>query len=1016
MEICDTYIHNSLYIGSANGFTCSIHIISICPQESETTNRPQIMRRHFLLLLFLLSSRALLAQDLRISGEVSSALTQEGVAKAVVRLMTADGERLLATDTTRYKVVTEKGENWESTFLDKHSGAVFSLIAPTAESYKIVIEAKGFETYSCAVMAGDGRRTVALPPVYLIPRAKEQRLGEVEVKATRIKMFYKGDTLIYNADAFNVEQSESLRKLVEQLPGAELKDGEIKVNGKRIDNLLLSGKDFFNGNMQAMLDNLPAYIVSRIKVYDKDGELTELTGKDMHDQSYVMDVRLKRQYIGTWMAKLSADGGTEDMWGGQAYLMRFDERQMFSVNADMNNFNENRQMSDMGDTSDFSPWGQTTSKSARLSYYIEPNSTWRFTANGSVQRQDSEKDSYANAETFLKPSSLMTRSGEQHDGDELKVNASASLRMRKTGRWQHSLGYDFDFTRSRSTRDSRSLSYYLPAKEEWDGIPLDSIISREEALAKGNALLNSLLDPQLSRSRSFFHRPVWKSSFVSGTDLLNFNATLSHNVQRHHDFSNYRLTTYTDGFTDARRRYNFRRDYALSVSPELEWVHKYERIGKFDGVVTPFILYSYDYGSANHPEYRLERMAEWSEQQGWGMESLGRLPEEEWQSICIDESNSYFSTQKAHRVEAGLKLSHKVHFDKGSTLHIEANEAVSYRKSSLDYQRDNRSYTPRREGLFASPSLSLKWNRDSQEGRKWMPEWEANYQGRQSMPDLMLLLPIRDTSDPLNRFVGNESLENQFAHRVGAAYRLRHVKSGRSLNLSAVYRRLHNDIVMQSSYDAQTAVRTYQPTNTNRTHGVEGRGEFSTAIDSKKLFYLSASLSADYYQCENRSFLGSVSDANPGLLRNVGITPWLTLRGTIGQNLRIYARWNTAFRNASQAGTADRYRETTLYGDLQYYFPWGIQFATIVRTTLYAGNSENSLNKTVTNWDATLTKYFLQDRLGLHFIAHDLLAQASTYRSEVTMTGRTESFTDVLPRYFLLRITYSFSWIGKKNK
>ena len=133
-------------------------------------------------------------------------------------------------------------------------------------------------------------------------------------------MFYKGDTLIYNADAFNVAQTESLRKLIKQLPGAEMTDGEVRINGKRVDNLLISGKDFFQGNIQTALYNLPAYIVNRIKVYDKAGEQSELTGRDMHDKSYVMDVHLKRKYNGVWMAKLSADGGTDALWGGQAFL------------------------------------------------------------------------------------------------------------------------------------------------------------------------------------------------------------------------------------------------------------------------------------------------------------------------------------------------------------------------------------------------------------------------------------------------------------------------------------------------------------------------------------------------------------------------------------------------------------------------------------------------------------------------------------------------------------------------
>lgn len=111
---------------------------------------------------------------------------------------------------------------------------------------------------------------------------------------------------------------------------------------------------------------------------------------------------------------------------------------------------------------------------------------------------------------------------------------------------------------------------------------------------------------------------------------------------------------------------------------------------------------------------------------------------------------------------------------------------------------------------------------------------------------------------------------------------------------------------------------------------------------------------------------------------------------------------------------SENYRETTLYGDISYTLPWGIQFATIIRTTLYAGNSQAALNRTVTSWDASLSKYFLDNHLGIHIKAHDLLAQSNTYRSEVTATGRIESYTDVLPRYLMLTMSYNVNWVGKK--
>ena len=62
-------------------------------------------------------------------------------------------------------------------------------------------------------------------------------LNEVVVKATKVKMYYKGDTLVYDADAFKLPDGSMLDALIRQLPGVTMNDGgEIFVNGRRVDD------------------------------------------------------------------------------------------------------------------------------------------------------------------------------------------------------------------------------------------------------------------------------------------------------------------------------------------------------------------------------------------------------------------------------------------------------------------------------------------------------------------------------------------------------------------------------------------------------------------------------------------------------------------------------------------------------------------------------------------------------------------------------------------------------------
>ena len=78
-----------------------------------------------------------------------------------------------------------------------------------------------------------------------------KELPELLVKATKIKMIYSGDTIVYIADAFKMADGSMLDELIRRLPGATLSaDGRIYVNGNYVENLLVNGKDFFGGNAQ----------------------------------------------------------------------------------------------------------------------------------------------------------------------------------------------------------------------------------------------------------------------------------------------------------------------------------------------------------------------------------------------------------------------------------------------------------------------------------------------------------------------------------------------------------------------------------------------------------------------------------------------------------------------------------------------------------------------------------------------------------------------------------------------
>lgn len=224
--------------------------------------------------------------------------------------------------------------------------SAFTLTLPSrSSSWLIEVSALGYDKKFIKIdpsAYGERVRRVELPLILLSPKSRE--LGEVTATSSRIKFFHKGDTVVFNADAFQLANGSMLDALVSQLPGVELKsNGQILYNGEYIESLLLDGKHFFNGNNQLMLENIGAYTVKNVNIYDKAGDASEFAGRNLgNDKQLVMDVRLKKEYSTGLMLNAEAGGGTHDRYLGRLFGMWFNSDTRLTVYANTNNLNDDR--------------------------------------------------------------------------------------------------------------------------------------------------------------------------------------------------------------------------------------------------------------------------------------------------------------------------------------------------------------------------------------------------------------------------------------------------------------------------------------------------------------------------------------------------------------------------------------------------------------------------------------------------------------------------------------------------
>ena len=242
------------------------------------------------------------SRTIRLSGRVYDSFTKAAL-KAHVTLMRSDSS---VVDTTTCWMWS-----WGT------SNSYYSFTVPrTPQKYIIKAESDGYHTgyldYDLKHIARN--REMDLPRLLLKKKAEddifaEGSLDDVVVTGTKVKIAYRGDTVVYNASAFNLPEGSMLDGLIREMPGAELKDnGDIYVNGRKVDFLTLNGKDFFKGNNKVMLDNLPYYTVQNVEVPFFSGIPFGNGAKESDSRTYGRHgtSRLRRREIWKWRRPLAS--------------------------------------------------------------------------------------------------------------------------------------------------------------------------------------------------------------------------------------------------------------------------------------------------------------------------------------------------------------------------------------------------------------------------------------------------------------------------------------------------------------------------------------------------------------------------------------------------------------------------------------------------------------------------------------------------------------------------------------
>lgn len=176
-------------------------------------------------------------------------------------------------------------------------------------------------------------------PLILIMKESINSLDEVTVVA-EMPVLVQGDTISYKAEAFTNGDERKLEDVLEELPGFAIRDnGDIEVQGQRVDKVLVDGKEFFEGDTKLATKNIPADVVDRVQVLQNFNDIRPMQGLNNDDQ-LALNIQLKSDKKRIVFGDIEAGGGPEKRYFGHANTFYYSPKTSVNFIGDGNNVGE----------------------------------------------------------------------------------------------------------------------------------------------------------------------------------------------------------------------------------------------------------------------------------------------------------------------------------------------------------------------------------------------------------------------------------------------------------------------------------------------------------------------------------------------------------------------------------------------------------------------------------------------------------------------------------------------------
>lgn len=847
-----------------------------------------------------------------------------------------------------------------------------------------------------------------------------QLLKEAVVSAAAAQVQVSGDSLVFNAAAIRTSEGSALEELVKKLPGAEIDDeGNIKINGKTVNKILVDGKEFFLNDKNLALKNIPTKIVDKIKAYDRKSDLSRVTGIDDGEEETVLDLSIKKGMNQGWFGNLDLALGTQRRYTEKLMLNRFSDSKQFTVIGSANNIGD-RGFGGGGGRG----WGRGGNglearkdlgfNFATTSEKLETGGNVRFRYVGTDVSNNSSTQS------FVTSKGAFTRSNSLNKTSNISVNMDLRFEWKPDTMTNFIFRPSANYSRNRGYNSSTSATFNTNP----DSIGSDPIAYAIDKIDDTNSIYDFIVNANENYQQTYSNSKGMNGELQANRKLntegrnITFRATGGLSDSESKQLSASRIAYRTQPTNDNNRYYTTpskSRNYSLQATYSepiayktyLQFSYRFNysynesdrtaNVWPDDAAGTYFTKLS---EALNANRYNVAGALDQMIQQGL-------LPNSDTKTIAKADSLSQYSEYRNFNHTIGLsfrKVTDQANFSVGVDLLPQ--------HSTLDYKYMGKDYPVVTRNVFnLAPRIDFRYQFDKQ------TQLRVNYWGRTSQPSMTNLLDITDDSNPLNITKGNPGLKSSLAHNIRLNYNTYNADLQQGIFSFGGVNFTQNAIANRTWYNEETGVRTTRPENINGNwNGYAGFG-YNRGLGEKKYFTVNTFTMLNYNH--QVGYLDPVKyTEDTSTTKQLGVNERLSFgfrkdwfEASVNGNLN----YNHTRNNVVSSSNLDTWNFS--YGaEMNLNFDNGISFTTDISMSSRRGYSTAAMNTNELLWNAKLSKSFLKgNALTISAEWNDILQKRSNISRTLTAMQSSDSEYNSIYSYGMLHVIYKLNIFGGKN-